>query len=79
MNKNNIEDSCCLHSLMSYKVRKVLLVASLYDYFLLEEDGRLTDLLGAAYKQRDLGYVPTLHRIKGGQEALKKLAEEQFD
>jgi len=79
MKKNHIEDSCCLHSLMSYKVRKVLLVASLYDYFLLEEDGRLTDLLGAAYKQRDLGYVPALHRIKGGQEALKKLTEEQFD
>ncbi len=79
MKKNHIEDFYCLHSIMSYKVRKVLLVASLYDYFLLEEDGRLADLLGAAYKQRDLGYVPELYRIKGGQEALKKLAEEQFD
>jgi CheY-like chemotaxis protein len=79
MKKNHLEDLYCLNSLMSYKVRKVLLVASLYDYFLLEEDGRLTDLLGSAYKQRDLGYVPTLHRIKGGQDALKKLSEEQFD
>jgi hypothetical protein len=55
MKKNHLEDLYCLNSLMSYKVRKVLLVASLYDYFLLEEDGRLTDLLGSAYKQRDLG------------------------
>jgi len=28
-----------------YQVKKFLLVASLYDYFVLEEDGRLQELL----------------------------------
>lgn len=30
-----------IQSLMPYKVKKLLLVASLYEYFMLEEDGRL--------------------------------------
>ncbi|MCU0606614.1 MAG: PEP/pyruvate-binding domain-containing protein [Candidatus Edwardsbacteria bacterium] len=65
-----------LDRLMPYKVRRVLLVASLYDSFILEEDGRLQDLLGAAYKQRDLGYVPMLSRVTGGAAALAALAQD---
>jgi CheY-like chemotaxis protein len=68
-----------LQRLMSYRVRKVLLVASLYDSFILEEEGRLADLLGQIYKQRDLGYVPTLTRVTGGQAALKALDGGNFD
>ncbi len=68
-----------LDRLMPYKVRRVLLVASLYDSFILEEDGRLQDLLGAAYKQRDLGYVPSLSRVTGGAAALEALGKENYD
>lgn len=68
-----------LQRLMSYRVRKVLLVASLYDSFILEEEGRLADLLGQIYKQRDLGYVPTITRVTGGQAALKALDAGNFD
>ena len=46
--------------LMPYKVKKFLLVASLYDYFMLEEDGRLQDLLLKTYQLWHLGYVPQL-------------------
>lgn len=68
-----------LHNLMSFKVRKVLLVASFYDYFMLEEDGRLTDLLGQDYKEHDLGYVPILQQIDDGESALKELETNDFD
>jgi len=68
-----------LQRLMSYRVRRVLLVASLYDSFILEEEGRLADLLGQIYKQRDLGYVPVITRATGGQAALKALDDEPFD
>lgn len=68
-----------LDRLMPYKVRRVLLVASLYDSFILEEDGRLHDLLGQAYKQRDLGYVPALERVTGGTTALEALGKENYD
>ncbi|MBN2135885.1 MAG: response regulator, partial [Acidobacteria bacterium] len=68
-----------LQRLMEFKVRKVLLVASLWDYFMLEEDGRLIDLLGEAYKEYDLGYVPLLHRVDGGKAALEEIENDEFD
>jgi CheY-like chemotaxis protein len=68
-----------LKKLMPYKIRQVLLVASLYDFFIIEEDGRLSDLLGAAYKQRDLGYVPMLHRVSSAQAAIEALGESRYD
>ncbi len=68
-----------LQQLMEFKVRKVLLVATLWDYFMMEEDGRLIDALGIAYKEHDLGYVPILHRVDDGKTALKELEEGDFD
>lgn len=68
-----------LHQLMPFQVRRVLLVSSLYDSFIMEEDGRLQDALGMAYKGRDLGYVPTIRQVTGGGEALEELARSGYD
>jgi CheY-like chemotaxis protein len=65
--------------LMPYKVKKFLLVASLYDYFMLEEDGRLQDLLLQTYQLWHVGYVPSFVRVSGGEQALQRLREEKFD
>jgi CheY-like chemotaxis protein len=68
-----------LNNLMTFKVRRVLLVASLYDYFMLEEDGRLVDLLGQDYNEHNLGYVPMLYRADDGASALKEIQSQDFD
>ena len=68
-----------LQDLMKFKIRKVLFIANLYDYFLIEEDGRLVDLLGSAYKKRDLGYVPTIKQASDGKTALEILEKKEFD
>jgi hypothetical protein len=68
-----------LHQLMPFQVRRVLLVSSLYDSFIMEEDGRLQDVLGQAYKGRDLGYVPTIRQVTGGQAALHELGRAEYD
>ncbi len=65
--------------LMPFRVKKFLLVASLYDYFMLEEDGRLQDLLLKTYQQWHLGYVPQFVRISGGENALNAIRKEKFD
>ncbi|MFH2107902.1 MAG: PEP/pyruvate-binding domain-containing protein [Chrysiogenia bacterium] len=64
---------------MPYKVKKLLLVASLYDYFMLEEDGRLHELLSKTYQQWNLGYIPHFVRVSGGENALKLIKTEKFD
>ena len=58
---------------MPYQVKKFLLVASLYDYFMLEEDGRLQELLLKTYQQWNLGYIPQFVRITGGESALQMI------
>jgi hypothetical protein len=68
-----------LHQLMPFQVRRVLLVSSLYDSFIMEEDGRLQDMLGQTYKGRDLGYVPTINQVTGGAVALDELARSRYD
>ncbi len=65
--------------LMPFKVKKCLLVASLYDYFMLEEDGRLQDLLLKSYQQWHLGYVPRFVRVSGGGNAISLIQKEKFD
>jgi CheY-like chemotaxis protein len=68
-----------INRLMPYKVKNFLLVASLYDYFVLEEDGRLHELLLETYQQWHLGYVPHFVRVSGGENALNLLRTEAFD
>ncbi len=65
--------------LSAFQVRRVLLIASLYDSFMLEEDGRLPDLLAKAYHQREMDYVPSLSRVTGAGEALEAVRAERFD
>jgi len=65
-----------LKSLMPFRVGSVLLFSSVYDYFVLEADGRLNDLLGAAYSRRNYGYIPELDHA-GGLEGAKALFEER--
>ena len=64
---------------MPFRVKKFLLVASLYDCFVLEEDGRLHELLIETYGQWNLGYVPRFVRVSGGENALNLLRAEPFD
>jgi CheY-like chemotaxis protein len=68
-----------MHDLMPYKVKNILLVSSLYDYFMLEEDGRLQELLLKTYQQWDLGYVPHILRINGEENALQVIKKDKFD
>jgi hypothetical protein len=68
-----------VHRLMPFRVKRILLVASLYDYFALEEDGRLQDLLLKTYHQWNLGYVPQLVRVGSGEGALELLGKETVD
>lgn len=68
-----------LHDLMQYHVQEVLLVSSMYDAFLLEEDGRLSNRVFGDFMDLDLHHIPRITRVSSASEALKALQTEDFD
>ena len=56
--------------LMPYRVQEILLVASQYDAYTLEEGGRLTELLLSEYRELNLSYPPHVARAASGDEAV---------
>lgn len=65
--------------LMPFRVQEVLLVASLYDAFTLEEGGRLTELLLKEYRELNLSFAPRITKATSGREALSLIATRRFD
>jgi CheY-like chemotaxis protein len=66
--------------LMHYKARDILLVASLYDYYLFEEDGRLYELIRQEFQVLNLSHPPDITHVTSGEEAIELLnSGEHFD
>ncbi len=68
-------------ALMKRRVREILLVASHYDSFVLEEDGQLTELVIEEYRNLDLNmrYAPRFTRAADAASAFALLDERRFD
>ena len=66
-------------NLMPRRVREILLVASAYDSFILEEDGLLTELIFAEYSSLGLTRAPRVTRVTNAEEALAALGDASFD
>ncbi len=67
------------YDLMPNRVKEILLVSSLYDQFVLTEEGSLMEGLFAAYQQLRLSPPPRITRASTVEEALKLLKERYFD
>jgi len=61
------------------RIINVLLVSSLYDLFLFEEDGRLYEINRSEHEGINLGYSPELTCVSSGKEALMLFKEGRFD
>jgi CheY-like chemotaxis protein len=57
-------------NLMLFHVSDILLVSSLYDSFILEEDGRLYEMLRKEYEGLSLSHTPSITHVSSGDEAL---------
>ncbi|HEX9934693.1 MAG TPA: histidine kinase, partial [bacterium] len=67
-------------NLMRQRIRDILLVSSLYDLYVFEEDGRLYELLRSKYLGLNLSHAPELTRVANGKEAISLIKEERrFD
>src|SRR3970040_128641 len=61
------------HDLMRSRIMDILLVASPYDSFLLEEAGQIGDRVVGEFRNLDLHYGPGLTTVPSGGEALALL------
>jgi hypothetical protein len=66
-------------TLMSWRVRRILLVSSMYDAFSFQEDASLTERLFSEYLDLNLRYAPTVVRASTAAEALELLRQGGFD
>lgn len=67
------------HELMPFKVQEILLVSSLYDAFIMEEDGSLATRLINEYHGLNLSKAPRITRVSTAEEALEILRRKPFD
>lgn len=67
------------HDLMPFKVQEILLVSSLYDAFIMEEDGSLATRLIHEYHGLNLSKPPKITRVGSPEEALRLLDTGKFD
>jgi len=65
--------------LMLYRIHEILLVASPYDAFILQEDGRLTQQILYEYLGMNLSYAPRVWHARNGTEALERLSARKYD
>lgn len=66
--------------LMQYRVREILLASSLYDSFIFEQDGPLSEMLLSEYQELNLSQAPAITRVSTGHEALTRAGGlQRFD
>ena len=65
--------------LMQRRIHSVLLVASPYDAFIMEEDGRVEEQLFFEYNALNLSSPPRVTRVNDSTEAIGALAVKAFD
>ena len=65
--------------LMLNRIHEILLVASPYDAFILEEDGRLTQQILYEYLGMNLSYAPRVWHAKNAKTGLRMLSDRSYD
>ena len=67
------------NQLMSHRVHEILLVASPYDAFILEEDGGLTEQIMTEYIGMNFNYAPRVTRSSTAASSMKYLLKDKYD
>ena len=65
--------------LMQNRIHKVLIVCSNYDYYMLEEDGRIDERIFNEYTSLNLRYPPSFVHANSAKRAIRKLRSDKID
>ncbi|HDR67833.1 MAG TPA: hypothetical protein ENN61_02155, partial [Bacteroidaceae bacterium] len=78
LNKQNA-NRYIFYDLMPYKVREILLVATLYDAFSIEKEGRFSEHILGEYHQMSISSMPRITGVSNYEEALEQINSRHFD
>lgn len=67
------------HDLMIFRIREILLVASVYDAYILEQEGELTERIFGEYYNLNLSTAPRITSVHSTEDALKVLQSRNID
>ncbi len=65
--------------LMNKRIYNVLMVASRYDMFMLEDDGRVDEQIFNEYTSLNLRYPPRFTQVSSNQEAMAELSANRYE
>ncbi|MDR0823705.1 MAG: phosphoenolpyruvate synthase [Prevotella sp.] len=66
-------------NLMTKRIFNVLLIATKYDSFMLEDDGRIDEQIFNEYTSLNLSYPPRFTQVITEEEAIKVLSENHYE
>lgn len=72
-------EEVAFNELMQKRIHKVLIVCSNYDYYMLEEDGRIDERIFNEYTALNLRYPPSFVHANSAKRALIMLASDKID
>ncbi len=67
------------HNLMPFKVHEILLVSSVYDAFIVEEEGLISELVIWEYRHLLLSSPPRVTHVISGKDAIEKVKSNKYD
>ncbi|NMB05338.1 MAG: phosphoenolpyruvate synthase, partial [Bacteroidales bacterium] len=65
--------------LMNKRIYNILMVASRYDMFMLEDDGRVDEQIFNEYVSLNLRYPPRFTQVNGSRDALSELKQNHYE
>ncbi|MBP6977661.1 MAG: PEP/pyruvate-binding domain-containing protein [Bacteroidales bacterium] len=78
LNKSNCNRDI-YHDLMPFKVREILLLASLYDAYNVEKEGKFSEYILGDYLQMNLTSIPRITGVSTIEEAMEQLRRKHYD
>ncbi len=72
-------EEVAFNQLMQNRINKILIVCSNYDYYMLEEDGRIDERIFNEYTALNLRYPPSFIHANSAKRALKILNTDKID
>lgn len=77
--KSHIFEEVAFDKLMQKRINKILIVCSNYDYYMLEEDGRIDERIFNEYTALNLRYPPSFIHANSAKRAINVLNSDTID